>query len=286
MTRLLAISDVHVGHGKNLEALASIAPSPPDWLIVAGDVGERLKQLDRVFDLLTARFAKVIWVPGNHELWTLDKDGARGEARYKRLVDCCREHGVLCPEDPYPILPIDDIPTVLAPLFLLYDYTFAPDDVGPEGAVAWARQEGIVCTDEHYLHPDPHPSRAAWCAHRLAITRARLDAVPKTHRTVLVNHFPLRRDLVRLYEIPRFIPWCGSRETEDWHTRYRARAVVSGHLHMRATDWRDGVQFDEVALGYPRHWTQDKGIDAYVRQILPSPLPAPESGQGGPIWHR
>ena len=33
--------------------------------------------------------------------------------------------------------------------------------------------------------------------------------------------------------------------------------------------WRHGVRYDEVSLGYPRDWRQDRGIDWYVREILP-----------------
>lgn len=96
---------------------------------------------------------------------------------------------------------------------------------------------------------------------------------------------PLRRDLVRLYRIPRFIPWCGARATEDWHTRFPVDVVVHGHLHMRATDWRDGVRFEEVAVGYPRHWRAERGFEGYLRTILPR-VPAPPQGEGGPVWHR
>ena len=35
--RLLAISDLHLGHRLNREALATIGSFPDDWLIVAGD---------------------------------------------------------------------------------------------------------------------------------------------------------------------------------------------------------------------------------------------------------
>ena len=45
-----------------------------DWLIVAGDVAEDFSQVERSLALLAARFAKVIWVPGNHELWTTSND--------------------------------------------------------------------------------------------------------------------------------------------------------------------------------------------------------------------
>jgi hypothetical protein len=86
---------------------------------------------------------------------------------------------------------------------------------------------------------------------------------------VLVNHWPLRYDLARPPRIPRFSVWSGTTRTEDWPRRYRSRVVVSGHLHLRTTLWRDGVRFDEVSLGYPRDWRRDRGIDWYLREVLP-----------------
>ena len=202
------------------------------------------------------------------------------------MVEVCRELGVLTPEDPYTVWPGPGPQRIIALLFLLYDYSFAPDGLDPAAAIAWAREAGIVAQDERVLHADPYPSKAAWCEARIEETQARLDALPTSAQTILVNHFPFRQDLVRLYRIPRFAPWCGTRETEDWHVRYRAEVVVSGHLHMRATDWRDGVRFEEVALGYPRHWAREKGLSGYLREILPGRSNAPASGTGGPIWHR
>jgi hypothetical protein len=68
--------------------------------------------------------------------------------------------------------------------------------------------------------------------------------------------------------VPRFSIWCGTTLTEDWHIRYRAEAVVTGHLHMRHTVVKDGVRFEEVSLGYPRDWNGARGIGAYLRRIL------------------
>jgi hypothetical protein len=225
-------------------------------------------------------------VPGNHELYTTQKDPLQlgGAARYQHLVEVCREYGVATPEDPWLRWPGEGPPTLIALAFLLYDYSFAPDGLDPLAAVAWARAGGIVASDERYVQPHPYDSRQDWCAARLAETEARLAEVPAGHRLVFVNHWPLRRDLVRLFRIPEFVPWCGTRSTEAWHRRYPIDVVVHGHLHMRATDWRDGVRFEETALGYPRHWQQHKGIDAYLREILPGP-PPPLDGWGGPVWH-
>lgn len=269
--KLFAISDLHVANPTNRAFVEAIEPHPNDWLIIAGDVGEEVAELTFVLDTLGPRFAQLVWVPGNHELWTIGSEGRgaeRGEAKYHRLVEACRARGVLTPEDPYATWPGDGPPLVIAPLFLLYDYTFSPEPMTPRAAVAWATEARTVCADEELLHPDPHASRQAWCAARVEATARRLDALPGDASTILVNHFPLRRAHARLPFIPRFSIWCGTTKTEDWHLRYRARAVVYGHLHIPRTHVDDGVPFEEVSLGYPRQWS---GRTRVLRQIWPRP---------------
>ncbi|MEM8962231.1 MAG: metallophosphoesterase [Acidobacteriota bacterium] len=271
MTRkLLAISDLHLAKAENLAALREVGDHASDWLILAGDIAERTEVLDEALRVLGERFAQLIWVPGNHDLWTLPSESpaSKGEAKYQRLVEICRRRGVLTPEDPYPLWDGEGGPCVIAPLFLLYDYSYRPDDVSRADVLAWSLEEGIVCTDEHLLHPDPHPTRDAWCHARVASTAERLDKLG-TLPTVLINHWPLRQDLAVLPRVPRFTPWCGTRLTDDWHLRYRAKAVVFGHLHIRGTRSRDGVRFEEVSFGYPGQWDPELGIDGYFQNILP-----------------
>jgi 3',5'-cyclic AMP phosphodiesterase CpdA len=267
---LLAISDLHIGHRVNREALATIGTYPYDWLIVAGDAGESAEHLRVALAQLVPKFARVIWVPGNHELWCPAGEPARtrGQARYEELVAICREAGVVSPDDPYMPWP-GEPDTYIVPMFLLYDYGFRPPDVPLDGAIGWARATGVLCGDERLLPFTPWPSRQAWCHARVAATEARLMALPANSRTVLVNHWPLRYDLARPPRVPRFSIWCGTPLTENWGVRFRARAVVSGHVHLRTTLFRHGVRYEEVSLGYPRDWRQERGIDWYLRQILP-----------------
>ena len=89
---------------------------------------EKTDDIRWALKLLRSRFAKVIWIPGNHELWTTAKDPVQihGAPRYEYLVNmaanstsshprtrsrCGREtrtgHG--------------------RPMFLLYDYSFLPE---------------------------------------------------------------------------------------------------------------------------------------------------------------
>ena len=269
--RLLATSDLHISHRLNRAALSTLGTYPDDWLIVAGDIGEKSTHLKEALDELLRRFARVIWTPGNHDLWCPAgaTDRTRGLARYEELVSMCRDRGVLTPEDPYVELPFAP-GTWLVPMFLLFDYSFRPSGVAAEAALDWAREEGVLSGDEWMIDPHPFASIPDWCADRCARTAARLDALPATASTILVNHWPLRYDLARPPRVPRFSIWSGTTRTEDWAKRYRAAVVVSGHLHLRTTLWRDGVRYEEVSLGYPRDWNPARGIDWYLRDLLPS----------------
>jgi 3',5'-cyclic AMP phosphodiesterase CpdA len=224
---------------------------------------------------LADRFGTVVWAPGNHELWTPRDDPfqLRGVARYEHIVEVCRRLGIHTPEDPYPIWSGPGGPVQVAPLFLLYDYSFLPDgSPDREAALKRAYEEGIVCTDEMLLHPDPYPTRWAWCEARVALTEARLADRDPALPTVLVNHFPLVREPTRVLRYPVFAQWCGTEATADWHLRFNAVAVVYGHLHIPRSTVYDGVPFEEVSLGYPREWRRfaERGrIPGTLRQILP-----------------
>jgi hypothetical protein len=68
----------------------------------------------------------VIWTLGNHELWTYPSDPAlpRGVEKYEQLVRMCRQIDAHTPEDDYLVWDGDGGPVIVAPLFLLYDYSF------------------------------------------------------------------------------------------------------------------------------------------------------------------
>lgn len=269
---LLAISDLHVAYEENGAALDALRPRhEDDWLLVAGDVGEIASDVEAALRLLSGRFAKVVWVPGNHELWSHPRDPLplRGVARYEHLVDRCRALGVVTPEDPFPVWEGPRGPVTVAPLFLLYDYSFRQPGVRDEReALALAAEHGVVCADEALIHPEPYAGAGDWCRARLELTERRLAALGPDVRTVLVNHFPLVREPTRVLRHPDFALWCGTSATADWHVRFRAEAVVYGHLHIPRTTWYDGVRFEEVSMGYPREWRRRGSRPAGPRLIL------------------
>jgi len=306
MGKLYAIADLHISHKLNHQALQLLPPHPNDTLILAGDIGEKLEHLHTTFALTTRLFKQVFWVPGNHELYTLpqandvahddnalsptslasaqvpEPENLRGELKYLECVKVANEYGVITPEDEFVTWNNggegpNAIKALICPMFLLYDYSFRPSNVTREEALDWAMEENIMATDEALLHPDPFETRDAWCDALVSKMEAKLESTMKQKdegtKVVLINHWPLREDLVTIPRIPRFSLWCGTKRTDDWHRRFGAHVVVSGHLHVRRTDWRDGVRFEEVSLGYPKQWEgareRGKGVNEMMREILP-----------------
>ncbi|MCT2583377.1 metallophosphoesterase family protein [Actinophytocola gossypii] len=270
---LAAVSDLHVSYADNREVVRGLRPgSADDWLLVAGDVAERFASVEWALGTLRERWAKVFWVPGNHELWTPPDDPVtlRGVERYEALVELCRRLDIVTPEDPYQTWPGPDGPVTIAPLFTLYDYSFRPPGCATkEEGLAYAHRTGVVCTDEYLLHPDPYPTRDDWCRARIEETARRLDALDPGTSTVLVNHYPLVRTPTDILRFPEFAQWCGTELTADWHTRYRTEVMVYGHLHIPRTTTYDGVRFEEVSLGYPREWKPRSRPHGLPRTVLP-----------------
>lgn len=269
---LFAVSDLHVDHAENRAVVEDLRPrAEGDWLIVCGDVADSPDQVEAALRTLRERFERVIWTPGNHELLAArdDPPRLRGEQRYLHLVERCRGIDVTTPEDAYPIWDGVGGPAQIAPLFLLYDYSFGRNGgASREESLQRAYDAGVVCVDEFLLHPDPYPSRQAWCEARVGETERRLATSDPGLPMVLINHFPLIEAPTRVLRHPEFAQWCGTVRTADWHRRFRAGAVVYGHLHIPRTTWHDGVRFEEVSLGYPRERRRRTGTYA-PRLILP-----------------
>lgn len=243
---LWAVSDLHVAARGNRELVdETVHPRHPgDWLIVAGDVAERTSTILDVLRELSERFAQVIWVPGNHELFSRAADEVHAEEKYEELVKGCQAMGVLTPEDPYPRF----AGRTVVPMFTLYDHSWRDPLVSVESALSAAEGNGVVFTDQVAIAP--YVDVPLWCQRRLGYTVRRLSKV--SGPTVLVNHWPLVREVTSRLRLPEVALWSGSRHTQDWPVRFAAEIVVYGHLHIPVVTEVDGVRHVEVSLGYPR----------------------------------
>ena len=245
MTRTLwSVSDLHVTFPANRGRVERLQPAGEgDWLIVAGDVAESIDLVVDTLARLRRRFARVIWCPGNHELFARPAERYRGRARYDRLVALLRDVAVDTPEDPFPVFG----EVTVAPLFTLYDYSFRPEGVTAVDALLDARAARATLDDELFIAP--FVDVEAWCAERVAYSRARLAEV--TGPTLLVNHWPLVIEPTRRMRQPEMALWCGTTSTRSFARDHRAVGVIHGHLHMPEEITVDGVPHVDVSLGYP-----------------------------------
>ena len=253
--RLLAVSGLQVAHQGNTDIVSRLRSAHPgDWLLVAGDVAEESRGVLDVLAALRQRFARVIWVPGNHELWThpLDRDDRRGLERYEHLVQGCRHRDVLTPEEPYPTWQGTEQQFAVVPCLLLYDFTFRGGAASAEDALALAREVGHVFVDDYLLHRDLYPSVADWTRQRARLTEERLSRLPADRPITLLNHYPVLQQHARVMGSEHLPLWCGTEATEPWLVRFPIKAVVCGHLHIPTSASEGDVAFEEVSCGYPR----------------------------------
>lgn len=267
---IYAISDLHVANKVNQNALLELPDYKNDWVILAGDIGETETHLEFVISVLAQKFEKIIWTPGNHDLWTfpLNRYSLRGEEKYNKLVSICHEYGVFTPEDEYLNYTYDGKHYCLAPIMTLYDYSFKPDYVQDGMEKEWAAESGVICADEDLLFSYPYKSVSEWCNVRCTYTEKRLNAIQKDVSIIIINHYPLLKELGKIYTFPRFSIWCGTTHTQNWLDEFNIEIAIYGHLHIRSTKIINGVRHEEVSFGYPQDWDQDKGMFNYLRKIV------------------
>ena len=291
-------ADLHLRYEVTRQALQALRPHPEDWLILAGDVGETEQHLRFALAVLTRRFARLLWVPGNHDLWTVPPPPGRAARARRSTSGWSRSAGTTAcspRRTRTSVWPGEGGPARSSRRSSCSTTT-------PSGRTTIAGRGGRragrprrTSSARTRCSSTPTPTRRARPGAPRAAppTEPRLAEAARAAPLVLINHFPLRQDLAVLPRIPRFSIWCGTRRTEDWHLRFRAEAVVYGHLHIRATHWRDGVRFEEVSLGYPQNWDERPGRSSPTcAQILPQTRaaggnagsrPADSQGVAGPI---
>jgi predicted phosphodiesterase len=242
--RVFALSDIHVDYDVNARWIQGLSKSDyrEDVLILAGDVTHKLSLLAWCLSALAARFKRVLFVPGNHELWVL---GAAD--REKTSLQKFEEVAATVEANGASMQPLFTGSAVIAPLLGWYDYTFGkPSDELKEvwmdyRACRWPEGFG---PDEAAVH----------------FTRLNLPlALPSKFKVITFSHFLPRLDLV-----PEFVsrkhrmldPVLGSTRLERQLRERNSSIHVYGHSHINRTTCIDGITYVNNAFGYP----QEEGI--------------------------
>ncbi|HZQ48666.1 MAG TPA: metallophosphoesterase [Verrucomicrobiae bacterium] len=90
--RIFALSDIHVDYLENMLWTETLSPTDylNDVLILGGDVSCSLHGLRKALLCLKAKFGKILFVPGNHELWVRREECPDSMTKLFRVVNLCK----------------------------------------------------------------------------------------------------------------------------------------------------------------------------------------------------
>jgi Icc-related predicted phosphoesterase len=240
--RVFAVSDLHVDYPANAQWVAelSISEYRDDIMIVAGDISNSLPRLERTLSTLAARFRRVLYVPGNHELWvTGDEDGkSSGKTSLTKFEQVC----AVAEEAGASMRRYDRDGLSIVPLLGWYDYSFGQ----PSQLLLDSWMDYRACRWPRDFAP---PDVAAHFEKLNDTTAAAGDA-----HVITFSHF-----LPRIDVMPEFIPQekrlvypvLGAARLDEQVRKLRPKMHVYGHSHVNRRVDIDGVTYINNAFGYP-----------------------------------
>jgi predicted phosphodiesterase len=236
--RILAISDLHTDFRENkllLEQLPDLAYQR-DILIAAGDISDQLDTLKSTLALLRAKFLKVFYVPGNHELW-VRRGGHTSVEKFFTVLALCEKLDIQTgPEKVGGIW--------IVPLFSWYEPQFDADESGDADDLnGWA---------DFYLCKWP-VGISQVCDFFLQMNTPRLRSYDGL--VISFSHFLPRRDLLPATEQLKFkglpkVAGCAALDKQIRHLQ--SRVHVFGHSHISCDRVIEGVRYIQNPLRYPR----------------------------------
>lgn len=236
--RLFAVSDIHIDYDVNARWLAELSTVDHrnDVLILAGDVTDMLRLLHWALRELARRFRKVLFVPGNHDLWVI-RDNAQKNSlqKFDEVATVVKDSGASM--EPYRL---DDM--TIVPLLGWYDGSFGQPSAELRSmwmdyrACRWPSTWGDREIAAHFAS---HNERWTMPAEGTVITYShflpRIDVMP--------DGIPADRRI--LY------PVLGTATLDAQLRRLGSTLHVYGHSHVNRQVTIDGVQYINNAFGYP-----------------------------------
>jgi predicted phosphodiesterase len=244
--RVFALSDIHVDYDQNAEWIAklSLVEYQDDVLILAGDVSDVQRLLYWCLNTLSKRFKKVLFVPGNHDLWVM-RD-AHDKNSLQKFDDVC----ALVQSSGASMQAFRERGMSIIPLLAWYDYSFGE----PSEALR------SMWLDYHACRWPNRFKEQDIAAHFAAFNDKLVS--PADDKVITYSHFLPRIDLM-----PPFIPSAhkylypilGSAQLDCQLRKLNPMIHVYGHSHVNRHVKIDAVSYINNAFGYPREcWTSKR----------------------------
>jgi len=247
--RVFAVSDLHVDYGANARWVENLSTADytQDLLILAGDITDIIGSLEWCLGVLAARFHKVLFVPGNHDLW-VNRDSVPGNSleKLEKVTALAAAAGVS-------MTPLHSRGLSIYPLLGWYAYSFG--EPSRRLKALWADYRACRWPEGF---DDPAVAR-----HMVSLNEAHLPhgahhpTVPAGPKVITFSHFVPRADIVPTSKrLGRFLhPILGSEQLDLQLRRCHSSLHVFGHHHINRSVQIDGVTYINNALGYPGEQT-------------------------------
>ena len=260
--RVFLVSDVHAHYAANMHWLSNLSSHDytGDALLLAGDVGEKLRTLEKVFPLLNEKFAHVFFVPGNHEFWIREQKVKDSLVKFQHVMALCDRYGVKT----RPAKVGGDEGAWIVPLFSWYvrpeegdGSLFGPKSGEDDSRYAWS--------DDYFTKWPTLGSSPRVADYFLGLNENHLS---RTYDASVISfsHFLPRRELIYstkeevqagLTSVDpnpsfNFSRVAGSAKLDKQIRQLGSVVHAYGHQHRNRDRLIDGIQYVSFCLGYPR----------------------------------
>ncbi len=235
--RVFALSDIHIDYHENEQWLSRLSSMDyqEDILILAGDVTDNLLLLENCFRDLSAKFQKVLFVPGNHEFWVVRDNNSTSLEKYQKIFELASNYDISM--QTYHAASLSIIP-----LLGWYDFSFGqPSSQLLETwmdfrACVWSERLQMPDVTEYFLNKN----------------RTALKTV--NHTLISFSHFLPRIDLMPVFipsSLRYLFPVLGSVLIEKQIRQLKPQIHVYGHSHVNCQMDIKGIKYINNAFGYP-----------------------------------
>ena len=235
--RIFAISDLHIDYEQNKLWLFSLSEYDykKDILIIAGDITDKLDLLAKSFKYLAGVFHKILYIPGNHELWVSRSNISSSLEKYEHICKCADDHGIS-----RDVCHLNEISIV--PLLGWYDFSFG--EPGEKIKKAW---------NDFYACKWPEDFDLTDVTNYFVEQNIQ-SLNTKNKKIISFSHFLPTIDVMPTTIPSKFsyiYPVLGSNLLGEQLKILKPDLHIYGHSHVNRNITLDGINYINNAYGYP-----------------------------------
>ena len=280
MTRVFAISDIHIDYEDNMDYMLGLSAVDyvDDVLIIAGDVTDKLEKMEALFSSLAGKFRDIFFVPGNHDLWVRFKEYPHSIDKFEALLSLCQSYQILTTPKHY-----EEEQFSIVPLFSWYikhdegdGSLYIPKKGEDKSLSMWSdnyhalwplhlANSGLV--NQYFLQLNEVYLSAEYIQQNMMshvisfshfLPRTDLMLSSANERAAIIEK--LGTEFIDPYPAFNFSSVAGSSTLDEQIRRLGSDIHIYGHQHRNRDRVVDGVQYISNCLGYPRERSKIKEL--------------------------